>query len=85
MNPRRPLPLLVLAPVGCARAPETDGPQAGVTLLAEALVLRQDLERSMLGAAVPLDVDLPLVAGEWDLAPRPQRQRFLTLRSGRWP
>ncbi|MDH4045965.1 MAG: substrate-binding domain-containing protein [Gemmatimonadota bacterium] len=75
----RMFPLLVFAALGCARTPVSDRPQVGVTLLTEAHVFYQDLKRGMLAAAESLDVDLHIVAGEWDLARQTaQVQSFLT-------
>jgi ribose transport system substrate-binding protein len=79
MTPTRFLPFALLAALSCARVPETDRPQVGVTLLTEAHVFYQDLKRGMLAAADSLGVDLHIVAGEWDLARQTaQVQSFLT-------
>jgi ribose transport system substrate-binding protein len=73
------LAVALLTAAGCARAPETDRPQVGVTLLTEAHVFYQDLKQGMLAAAESLGVDLHIVAGEWDLARQTaQVQSFLT-------
>lgn len=53
---------------GCAKRRANDRPQVGVTLLTEAHVFYQDLERGMRAAADSLGLDLHIVAGEWDLA-----------------
>jgi ribose transport system substrate-binding protein len=75
----RLLPLLLLFALSCARAPVSDRPQVGVTLLTEAHVFYQDLKQGMLAAAESLDVDLHIVAGEWDLARQTaQVQSFVT-------
>jgi ribose transport system substrate-binding protein len=75
----RLLPLLLLVALSCARAPVSDRPQVGVTLLTEAHVFYQDLKQGMLAAAESLDVDLHIVAGEWDLARQTaQVQSFVT-------
>jgi ribose transport system substrate-binding protein len=79
MTPIRILPFALLAALSCARAPDTDRPQVGVTLLTEAHVFYQDLKQGMLAAAESLGVDLHIVAGEWDLARQTaQVQSFLT-------
>ena len=79
MTATRFLPLAVFAALSCARAPDTDRPQVGVTLLTEAHVFYQDLKQGMLAAADSLGVDLHIVAGEWDLARQTaQVQSFLT-------
>jgi len=79
MIPTRLLPLALVLAAGCARAPDTDRPQIGVTLLTEAHVFYQDLKQGMLAAAESLEVDLHIVAGEWDLARQTaQVQSFLT-------
>lgn len=75
----RPYLLLVVAALSCGRAPASDRPQVGVTLLTEAHVFYQDLKQGMLAAAESLEVDLHIVAGEWDLARQTaQVQNFLT-------
>jgi ribose transport system substrate-binding protein len=75
------LSLVPFLAAGCARAPDTDRPQVGVTLLTEAHVFYQDLKQGMLAAAESLGVDLHIVAGEWDLARQTaQVQSFLTRR-----
>ena len=79
MTATRFLPLALLAALSCARAPDTDRPQVGVTLLTEAHVFYQDLKQGMLAAADSLGVDLHIVAGEWDLARQTaQVQSFLS-------
>jgi len=79
MTATRFLPLALFAALSCARAPDTDRPQVGVTLLTEAHVFYQDLKQGMLAAADSLGVDLHIVAGEWDLARQTaQVQSFLT-------
>lgn len=79
MTSTRFLPLVLFAALSCARAPDTDRPQVGVTLLTEAHVFYQDLKQGMLAAADSLGVDLHIVAGEWDLARQTaQVQSFLT-------
>ena len=81
MSPARFLPVALLAVLACARGAEPDRPQIGVTLLTEAHVFYQDLKRGMQLAAESLDVDLHIVAGEWDLARQTaQVQSFLTRR-----
>jgi ribose transport system substrate-binding protein len=79
MTRNRLFPITLLVALSCARAPDTDRPQVGVTLLTEAHVFYQDLKRGMLAAADSLGVDLHIVAGEWDLARQTaQVQSFLT-------
>jgi ribose transport system substrate-binding protein len=79
MTATRFLPLALFAALSCARAPDTDRPQVGVTLLTEAHVFYQDLKQGMLAAADSLGMDLHIVAGEWDLARQTaQVQSFLT-------
>lgn len=70
---------LGLLGIGCAETGGSDRPQIGVTLLTEAHVFYQDLKRGLLEAADSLDVDLHIVAGEWDLARQTaQVQNFIT-------
>lgn len=79
MTPRRSTVALLAVLFGCARAPDADRPQIGVTLLTEAHVFYQDLKQGMLAAADSLGLDLHVVAGEWDLARQTaQVQSFLT-------
>lgn len=53
---------------GCGKRRASDRPLVGVTLLTEAHVFYQDLKRGMQQAADSLQIDLQIVAGEWDLA-----------------
>jgi ribose transport system substrate-binding protein len=67
------------APAACARRPATTRPQIGVTLLTEAHVFYQDLQKGMRAAADSLGMDLHVVAGEWDLARQTsQVENFIT-------
>jgi len=69
----------LLAPAACARRPATTRPQIGVTLLTEAHVFYQDLQKGMRAAADSLGMDLHVVAGEWDLARQTsQVENFIT-------
>lgn len=66
--------------VTCSVANDSARPRVGVTLLTEAHVFYQDLKRGLLEAADSLEIDLQIVAGEWDLARQTQQvQNFLTL------
>jgi ribose transport system substrate-binding protein len=89
IDPRRfpvRVPILLAAalactalPAGCAKKAVTTRPQVGVTLLTEAHVFYQDLKRGMQRAADSLDIDLHIVAGEWDLARQTsQVENFIT-------
>jgi ribose transport system substrate-binding protein len=60
--------LLVAVTAACADRDEASREHIGVTLLTEAHVFYQDLKRGLLEAADSLDVELHIVAGEWDLA-----------------
>ena len=72
-------PFFLLALAACARAAKHGRPQVGVTLLTEAHVFYQDMKRGMQAAADSLDIDLHVVAGEWDLARQTsQVQNFVT-------
>lgn len=65
-------PLLALAALaataGCAKRPTSTRPQIGVTLLTQAHVFYQNLQKGMEAKADSLGMDLHVVAGEWDLA-----------------
>jgi ribose transport system substrate-binding protein len=67
---RKPLLILCAASMlaGCGKRRASDRPLVGVTLLTEAHVFYQDLKRGMQQAADSLNIDLQIVAGEWDLA-----------------
>ncbi len=70
---------VLLAPTGCARRAASTRPQIGVTLLTEAHVFYQDLQRGMRAEADSLGLDLHVVAGEWDLARQTsQVENFIT-------
>ena len=63
----------------CAQRPTSTRPQVGVTLLTQAHVFYQDLQKGMQAAADSLGMDLHVVAGEWDLARQTsQVENFLT-------
>ncbi len=63
----------------CAKRPASTRPQIGVTLLTQAHVFYQDLQKGMQAAADSLGMDLHVVAGEWDLARQTsQVENFLT-------
>jgi ribose transport system substrate-binding protein len=69
----------LLAPAGCARRAANTRPQIGVTLLTEAHVFYQDLQKGMRAEADSLGMDLHVVAGEWDLARQTsQVENFIT-------
>jgi ribose transport system substrate-binding protein len=64
---------------GCARRAASTRPQIGVTLLTEAHVFYQDLQKGMRAEADSLGMDLHVVAGEWDLARQTsQVENFIT-------
>ena len=70
---RKPLVLLLAAAAlvsggACGKRRAGGRPLVGVTLLTDAHVFYQDLERGMQQAADSLGLDLQIVAGEWDLA-----------------
>jgi ribose transport system substrate-binding protein len=68
-----------LAPTACAKRPASTRPQIGVTLLTQAHVFYQDLQKGMQAAADSLGMDLHVVAGEWDLARQTsQVENFVT-------
>ncbi len=68
-----------LVPAACARRPVSSRPQIGVTLLTQAHVFYQDLQKGMQAAADSLGFDLHIVAGEWDLARQTsQVENFIT-------
>lgn len=63
----------------CARRPVNTRPQIGVTLLTQAHVFYQDLQKGMEAAADSLGMDLHIVAGEGDLARQTsQVENFIT-------
>ena len=67
------------APTACAKRPTSNRPQVGVTLLTQAHVFYQDLQKGMEAAADSLGMDLHIVAGEWDLARQTsQVENFIT-------
>jgi len=69
----------VLAPSACAKRPANNRPQVGVTLLTQAHVFYQELQKGMQAAADSLGMDLHIVAGEWDLARQTsQVENFIT-------
>ncbi len=66
-------------PTACAKRPVNTRPQVGVTLLTQAHVFYQDLQKGMQAAADSLGLDLHVVAGEWDLARQTsQVENFIT-------
>ncbi len=69
----------VAAPTACTKRPVNTRPQVGVTLLTQAHVFYQDLQKGMQAAADSLGLDLHVVAGEWDLARQTsQVENFIT-------
>ena len=69
----------LLAPSACAKRPANNRPQVGVTLLTQAHVFYQELQKGMQAAADSLGMDLHIVAGEWDLARQTsQVENFIT-------
>ncbi len=79
---RRAAPLLAAASLtspGCAKRPANTRPQVGVTLLTQAHVFYQDLQKGMEAAADSFGMDLHIVAGEGDLARQTsQVENFIT-------
>ena len=73
-----PLALVSLT-LACAGAKKSTRPQIGVTLLTQAHVFYQNLQKGMQAEAESLGVDLHIVAGEWDLARQTsQVENFIT-------
>lgn len=71
--------VLAGALVSCSSDRDSGHPRIGVTLLTEAHVFYQDLKRGLQQAADSLDLELHIVAGEWDLARQTaQVQNFIT-------
>lgn len=74
-----PLAAALALTSACAKRPTSTRPQIGVTLLTQAHVFYQDLQKGMQAAADSLGLDLHVVAGEWDLARQTsQVENFIT-------
>jgi ribose transport system substrate-binding protein len=64
---------------GCAGRETTGRPQVGVTLLTQAHVFYQDLQKGLEARADSDGIDLHVVAGEWDLSRQTsQVENFIT-------
>jgi len=71
--------LLWGAAAGCAGRERSGRPQVGVTLLTQAHVFYQDLQKGLEAEADSDSIDLHVVAGEWDLSRQTsQVENFIT-------
>jgi ribose transport system substrate-binding protein len=69
------------AAAACAGRKVSERPQVGVTLLTQAHVFYQDLQKGLEREADSVGLDLHIVAGEWDLARQTsQVENFITRR-----